>query len=212
MRKISIAMPKQPKSVEVVDPRDDYRRLWLLEEQDVPPGPWSRRSDEEEIWYDRFLAYVALGPSRTVQRARKACAHKAGIAPVPHEREEWATEADRNEWFTRAAAWDAFIDEMVMRASAEAQIVLRRFAPAAALALVDALAVPQTRVAAAKEILDRAGQPATSKQEVSIELGAMSGDELDAEIRKLASELGYTVARTATANDGGEAQDDAVGQ
>jgi hypothetical protein len=165
--------------------RDKYAQLWLLDEQDVPPGVWSRNENEGAQAYDRFLAYLALGPTRTVERTRKDVSD--GATKI-----EWANTASENEWRERADAWDKWVGEMVLRASAEAQIILGAFSAEAAWALVEALSSQQS-VTAATQILNRTGTPEVTKHEV--ELNRISDDELEHQINAQLAALGYTATR-----------------
>ena len=72
---------------------------------------WERLTDETAVEYTRFLAYVSLGPSRSVDAAyRRYCKRVAGedtagsrpkVAPG-----NWQENSSRHKWKDRAHAWD----------------------------------------------------------------------------------------------------------
>lgn len=63
--------------------------------------PWERRADENDLWYERFIAYLKLGPGRSVSLVSTG---KRNSYPIPSH---WMIVAKRNEWRERAAAYDA---------------------------------------------------------------------------------------------------------
>jgi hypothetical protein len=72
---------------------------------------WDRLTDETAVEYQRFLSYLSLGPSRSVDRSyRHYCKRFAGteaagarpkVAPG-----NWQENSTRNRWKERAQAWD----------------------------------------------------------------------------------------------------------
>lgn len=69
----------------------------------VPANPWDQQPGENDLWYARFLRYVALGPSlprsvSLVARGRK------NAYPIPAH---WPIQAKQNTWKVRAEAFDA---------------------------------------------------------------------------------------------------------
>lgn len=77
----------------------------------TPRHPWDRRPDESLVEYQRFLCYVSLGPTRSIDGAyRKHWAQHApgeggGTRPkvAPGN---WQENATRNAWKDRAHQWD----------------------------------------------------------------------------------------------------------
>lgn len=74
----------------------------------LPPTPklWERRATEQSSWYDRFLTYLALGPSRTIEATyrQRRTIEKGLTAARPTG--YWHTRAGLYEWDIRAAAYD----------------------------------------------------------------------------------------------------------
>jgi hypothetical protein len=72
---------------------------------------WDRLPDETMVEYHRFLAYLALGPSRSADRAyRQYCKRVAGTDEVGARPKvapgNWQENSARNRWKDRAHAWD----------------------------------------------------------------------------------------------------------
>lgn len=63
--------------------------------------PWEQRPVENDLWYVRFLRYVALGPGRSVSLVSKG---KRNQYPVPAH---WPVVAKQLSWKDRARAFDA---------------------------------------------------------------------------------------------------------
>lgn len=61
---------------------------------------WDQRRDENDLWYIRFLRYVALGPGRSVSLVAKG---KRNAYPVPAH---WPVQAKQLSWKARAVAFD----------------------------------------------------------------------------------------------------------
>jgi hypothetical protein len=183
-----------------------FKRLWLLDASDVPPGPWSRREDEDGLWYDRFLLYVSLGPSRTVQQARSK-AKTAGTQAPKNDVTDWVRQAQLYDWEPRAGAYDDFVNQLTLRASMEARVMLQYFAPDAAVKLVQLLNT-EDALAAAKSILDRAAVPTETK----INLSTLSDDQLKQRIAERLARLGLNAGGTGTPEGDQPTTDNAVGQ
>lgn len=62
---------------------------------------WSQGPGENDLWYIRFLRYVALGPGRSVSLVATG---ERNHYPVPAH---WPVQAKQLSWRTRAAAFDA---------------------------------------------------------------------------------------------------------
>lgn len=132
-------------------------------------APWLRLEDEKSTWYNRFLLYyLPLGPGRTLTQAyvryleaenaeaaeeKKASGHSINAAS------HWSEMARVNDWRERADAFDRYNATDFLQRVQEAREVLVRNTKKAAQTLVSSLANPRLQVAAAKEILDRAGLP-----------------------------------------------------
>ena len=67
--------------------------------------PWLRQSDENNRWYSRFLAYLALGPGRSV---RATYNQEKGNETSRQATPAWRQAAQRFDWERRAAAYDAW--------------------------------------------------------------------------------------------------------
>ncbi len=67
--------------------------------------PWNRLLEENNRWYGRFLAYLALGPGRSVRAVyNQEKGHESSKQASP----SWKDAAHRFEWERRAAAYDAW--------------------------------------------------------------------------------------------------------
>jgi hypothetical protein len=62
--------------------------------------PWDQQLDENELWYCRFLRYVALGPGRSVSLVATG---RRNAYPVPAH---WPIQAKQRNWRARANAFD----------------------------------------------------------------------------------------------------------
>lgn len=129
---------------------------------------WHRREGEPITWYKRFIEYyLPLGPTRTLLQA--SVLERAINTPDKIDKDskpntapnEWTKACDDWDWRVRADAYDAFMyeDDGMIELALEK---LRNSALDAVTALHDSLQNPRYAVAAAKEILDRAGLPATT--------------------------------------------------
>lgn len=65
-----------------------------------PVKPWHQQKGDNELWYARFLRYVALGPTRSVSLVATG---ERNHYPVPAH---WPSQAKQRSWKTRAAAFD----------------------------------------------------------------------------------------------------------
>lgn len=132
---------------------------------------WLQMEGESDLWYRRFIAYyVPLGPSRNLTRAymkflkvedpekAKKYAQTKGFL---QSASIWSEMSRRYQWRERAEAFDLYNMSESMSYVDQARETLLKNADAAAKALVDSLTSPRLAVAAAKEILDRAGLPGT---------------------------------------------------
>ena len=142
--------------------------------------PWQVMDGEPDLWFQRFTKYfLPLGPGRTlikaytimvdvehpeVAKARKEMAKKdpGKTFNVNNITSLWGTKAREWNWRDRAKAFDRFSYQLAQAEVDLARVTLLGSANKAALALVEALSNPRLQVAAAKEILDRAGLPGTT--------------------------------------------------
>ena len=129
---------------------------------------------ESDAWYFKFLRFfVNAGAGRSVAGAyREYCKSEHpdrlgdnGKITAQHTPRNWAAMARQFGWRERASEYDRHYTGLAIDSVALALEILRDIAPDAALALVDSLENPKTRVAAAREILDRAGVPRKTVQE-----------------------------------------------
>jgi len=147
---------------------------------------WERVEGETGEWYHRFSSYFLLmGPARTMQRAYNAfmAIENPGVehnkVTIPSS---WREESVTRDWFGRADAFDAKLFQE--DGSVElARTQLKKAAFEATIALIEALTNPRYAVAAAKEILDRAGIPAT--QTHLIKTTPFTADEMAAASKEL---------------------------
>lgn len=62
--------------------------------------PWEQQPGENDLWYSRFLRFVALGPGRSVSLVATG---KRNSYPVPAH---WPIQAKQKLWRERAKAFD----------------------------------------------------------------------------------------------------------
>jgi len=127
--------------------------------------------NEPFIWFERFSKFfLPLGPGRTLS---KACSLDRAINdpdnPIDTNRgapEDWSVASNEWDWRERAEEYDTFMfeDEGVVELARE---MLKNSTMDAVNALHKSLENPRIAVQAAKEILDRAGLPATTRVNVS---------------------------------------------
>ena len=63
--------------------------------------PWDPQTGENDLWYARFLRFVALGPGRSVSLVATG---RRNAYPVPAH---WPIQAKQRSWRERASAFDA---------------------------------------------------------------------------------------------------------
>jgi hypothetical protein len=134
--------------------------------------PWQRIEDEPWLWFGRFTKYfLPQGPGRSLYHAYELMvaaehpevaearrkAHKEKMTSIA----VWSRMAKDWHWRDRSKAFDRFTYQSAQAHVDLARITLLSSANKAAGALVDALTNERLKVAAAKEILDRAGLPGT---------------------------------------------------
>jgi hypothetical protein len=62
--------------------------------------PWQQQPGENDLWYSRFIRFVALGPGRSVSLAATG---RRNAYPVPAH---WPIQAKQHDWRPRARAFD----------------------------------------------------------------------------------------------------------
>lgn len=135
--------------------------------------PWEQMENEPWMWFQRFIKYfLPLGPGRSLYGAyqqmvsiehpevMKARAKSNKVKPTSIT--SWGKKAREWDWRERSKAFDRFTYKAAAAQVDNARITLLGSANLAAEALKSALTDPRLRVAAAKEILDRAGLPGTT--------------------------------------------------
>lgn len=137
---------------------------------------WNRQPSEPARWYQIFVKYyLAMGLRRSISGAYSRFLAEAD--PQEHEKHiasgygnvpsTWRGMATRWSWRERAEAYEEDQTALVQAAVDEASRMLRLEAPHAVRALITALDEQRNRVPAANAILDRAGLPATTRQEIA---------------------------------------------
>lgn len=143
----------------------------IVEERNLISVPWIQMDDEPDMWYRRFMMYyLTLGPTRNLTRAfikyleteqpDAATLVRADSKFVNISR-AWSSTARQWKWRERAEAFDLHSSTEIFAYVDRARDTLLKNADEAAQALVKNLTNPRLAVAAAKEILDRAGLPGT---------------------------------------------------
>ena len=156
--------------------------------------PWEQMDGEPQLWYRRFTSYFLVsGPGRTlygayelmvstefpsVAKARKIAAAKPDAKPRAQAITSWGKVAKTWRWRERSMAFDRFTYKAASAQVDRARITLLGSANKAAEALVSALSNPRLQVAAAKEILDRAGLPGTINLGIG-QIEKFTADELN---------------------------------
>ena len=79
--------------------------VYLDELEDI--APWYKRSDENEMWFERFEIYRNLGRMRNVFAAYKYWCDLRGEEPTGPPR-HWYEEAKKHDWEKRAEAYDLY--------------------------------------------------------------------------------------------------------
>jgi len=153
-------------------------------------SPYEQILDEPDSWYDRFVKYyLALGPSRSLRKAWFA--HMRAEMPESYDKRKhrvsadvsWSDASNAWDWRKRAEAYDAEIYAGALSTVEGARLMLLTHAEEAATTLVLALQSSRLKVAAAKEILDRAGLPAV--KEVRLNTTPYSNEELQQAAKEL---------------------------
>lgn len=152
---------------------------------DVSPSPlpeqaWQQMEGEPWLWYQRFIKYyIPQGPGRSIYKAYEtmvATEHPEVAAARRKKKEEegelttkkshnvtdWSKNVGKWFWRERAKAYDRFTMQSALAQVDLARLTLLGAANVAAMALKEALSNERLKVAAAKEILDRAGLPGTT--------------------------------------------------
>lgn len=135
--------------------------------------PWLPMEGEPEFWYNRFRNYfLPQGPGRSLLEAstRMVIAEHPEVAEARKLSEKkahtsvysWHQKAREWNWIARARAFDKFSYSRATAVVELARVTLLENSNNAAIALVEALKNDRLKVAAAKEILDRAGLPGTT--------------------------------------------------
>ena len=134
--------------------------------------PWLQLEGESGLWYSRFLLYyLPQGPARTLTQA--FVKHLKAEKPELAEEKEaqghyitaqrtWVEAARKYRWRERAEEFDRHSVMEFQQHVAEARRTLIQNAGEAAKTLVANLKNPRQGVAAAKEILNRAGLPSAT--------------------------------------------------
>lgn len=122
------------------------------------------------------------GLNRSIMAAERLYRKEVGLkVEMKHQASNtWTMAAKRYRWRERAVAWD---QELTRRASEEvtkSMIALRAATPKAVATLILKLTDPKLAVAAAKEILDRGGVPAVTKQVLTHKLDVTSDEMAEA--------------------------------
>jgi len=144
---------------------------------------WEIQPDEPKRWYNIFVQYyLTQGLGRSVARAyRQFIADDKNITEAEAKLEpiekHWVDMAAKWQWRKRSEAYDDYLTEMAMHTVAQAGLELRLSAFKAVQTLVLSLVSEKYGVMAAKEILDRAGLPATTRQEIESNV-KVTADEL----------------------------------
>jgi hypothetical protein len=138
----------------------------------VVETPWFRIDGEPWLWYNRFQEYfLPLGPGRSLPKAFELMMLKErGKEWLDNKKankrfasmNRWTAAAREWEWRERARAYDSFMYKDAQAEVELARLTILNGANKAAQALVSALDNERLKVAAAKEILDRAGLPGTT--------------------------------------------------
>lgn len=146
---------------------------------------WERQPGEPKHWYLRFLRYYLYrGLARSVRRAYVAFVKEnypgkaEDIIVRGRSYGQWLKAAKRYGWRERAEAWDMYRNNELRREVLEASRFLMEHARDAAETLVESFKNPRLAVSAANSVLDRAGLPAVSRQELVDYQVQLSADEL----------------------------------
>jgi hypothetical protein len=157
---------------------------------------WQQMDNEPWLWYQRFIKYfLPQGPGRSLYKAYElmVATERPDVSKARLENPEakkttnitsWGIHARDWNWRERSKEFDKYTFRAANAEVDAARITLLSSANKAANALVSALANPRLQVAAAKEILDRAGLPGTT----NVALGPIDKFTAD-EFRRAESEI-----------------------
>jgi len=149
----------------------------IITPSDIVPSeetyPWLAMQDEPSSWYKRFATYfLPQGPGRSLLQAfilmlntehpDVAAARKLKNKVEHAAADHWHKASRKWNWVARARAYDRFTYSRATAVVEVARLTILENANNAANALVAALTNDRLKVAAAKEILDRAGLPGTT--------------------------------------------------
>lgn len=67
---------------------------------------WERQEEEPNLWYDRFVSYLQMGPSRTLLGTANAEQVQKGSEPFNGTPGAWLNAFKQWNWKERAEAWD----------------------------------------------------------------------------------------------------------
>jgi hypothetical protein len=86
---------------------------------EITRAPWDQQPGENDLWYARFLRFIALGPGRSVSLVATG---RRNAYPVPAH---WPIQAKQNSWRDRAVAFDeAVVVALRARSTIEDQVEL----------------------------------------------------------------------------------------
>jgi hypothetical protein len=125
--------------------------------------PWGQRIDEPNREFNFFYKYyLPLGYTRSLRKAYLLYLHE--VEPIRiaegswiNLSQEWQDISNEFDWKGRANEFDKNAMVEAIQAVEEAARKIREAAPKAVDALIESLMNPRLKVAAAKELLDRAG-------------------------------------------------------
>lgn len=185
------SLPKPPGRSEL----DAERKRILIEGVELDCAPrdlgWQKEGDpswwpqpsEPSMWYYRFERfYLMQGPTRSIQSSYRLWVlsegKTLGSKALKDVSNAWLENTRRYNWQGRAMDYDGEINRRILLKVEAASRRLRDAAPLAVEALINSLGVPRYAVQAAKEILDRAGLPAVTRQEIRTQV-AFSTEDLE---------------------------------
>ena len=129
-------------------------------------APYAQLEEEPYQWYEKFAKYyLLLGPSRSIRKAWLtwlAIEYPEQLTQKemrPSAPKGWSDNSRKWEWRKRADLYDAEMYKESLQVVEGARVKLLGAAEEAANTLIMALTSSRLKVAAAKEILDRAGLP-----------------------------------------------------
>lgn len=186
-----VPQPKPPGPREL----DTARKRILIEGVELDCAPrdlgwnkeqnpsWWPQPDEPDLWYYRFERfYLMQGPTRSVQSSYRLWilseGRELGSKALKDVSNTWLERTRAYNWQARAMDYDGEINRRILLKVEAASRRLRDAAPLAVEALINSLGVPRYAVQAAKEILDRAGLPAVTRQEIRTQI-AFSTEDLE---------------------------------